>query len=475
MARLLKKDADWAFIEPFLFAVRWQCGHLASNHRLVLDGILWIARREAIVANSSKFEECRRLIQDADSALKLEMPPSEVDPLDPMERALRSEEQKKLWLFAAAQKLSAMTNYQVSLLSEKEQSVRSNLISGSEGLLAIPNKAEIDRAAALGQLRTDREGKGSSGPNEAWPLSNKIDPNLKRFAFDRLANHDACLKSEGIDPRSKQALQNLLSAGIPLALIEEFDRDQSYLRESPSLNETAEESSQTSLVEILSWGFGVCLATGLAAPIMPGSNTPALLSWIDPETRNSLLENPVYHLAGYMGGGLGGAIVPAILVYGIYWGIRRLIKPRTKINWGAILGLGIAFGTMSVLGSYSNSTASNVEPNLHTGRHSTSSIENSLAALAAEMSSQVPIQVDHMTTVTGVAAFGSTLSLYHSIDIYIEPTQIGTTRTDLLLQTRERVCQKPEMAALIEAGVSIYYRYSDMGGNLIDFTIRECN
>ena len=47
MARLLMVDAEWAFFEPFLMAVRGQGGRPASNHRLVLDGIFWIARTGA--------------------------------------------------------------------------------------------------------------------------------------------------------------------------------------------------------------------------------------------------------------------------------------------------------------------------------------------------------------------------------------------------------------------------------------------
>ncbi|WP_413840884.1 MULTISPECIES: IS5 family transposase [Alphaproteobacteria] len=41
------EDAEWAFFEPFLMAVRGQGGRPASNHRLVLDGIFWIARTGA--------------------------------------------------------------------------------------------------------------------------------------------------------------------------------------------------------------------------------------------------------------------------------------------------------------------------------------------------------------------------------------------------------------------------------------------
>ena len=47
MARLLMEDAEWAFFEPFIVAVRGRGGRPASNHRLVLDGIFWIARTGA--------------------------------------------------------------------------------------------------------------------------------------------------------------------------------------------------------------------------------------------------------------------------------------------------------------------------------------------------------------------------------------------------------------------------------------------
>lgn len=40
-------DAEWAFFEPFLMAVRGRGGRPASNHRLVLDGVFWIARTGA--------------------------------------------------------------------------------------------------------------------------------------------------------------------------------------------------------------------------------------------------------------------------------------------------------------------------------------------------------------------------------------------------------------------------------------------
>ena len=39
--------AEWAFFEPFLMATRGQGGRPASNLRLVLDGIFWIARTGA--------------------------------------------------------------------------------------------------------------------------------------------------------------------------------------------------------------------------------------------------------------------------------------------------------------------------------------------------------------------------------------------------------------------------------------------
>lgn len=47
MARLLMEDAEWAFFEQFIDAVRGQGGRKGRNHRLVLDGIFWIARTGA--------------------------------------------------------------------------------------------------------------------------------------------------------------------------------------------------------------------------------------------------------------------------------------------------------------------------------------------------------------------------------------------------------------------------------------------
>ena len=47
MARLLMEDSEWAVFEQFIAAIRGRGGRPASNHRLVLDGIFWIARTGA--------------------------------------------------------------------------------------------------------------------------------------------------------------------------------------------------------------------------------------------------------------------------------------------------------------------------------------------------------------------------------------------------------------------------------------------
>ena len=47
MARNLMSDDEWAFFEGFIRAVRHANGRKPVNHRLVLDGIFWIARTGA--------------------------------------------------------------------------------------------------------------------------------------------------------------------------------------------------------------------------------------------------------------------------------------------------------------------------------------------------------------------------------------------------------------------------------------------
>ena len=44
LARDLMSDEEWAFHERFILAVRAPNGRKPKNHRLVLDGIFWIAR-----------------------------------------------------------------------------------------------------------------------------------------------------------------------------------------------------------------------------------------------------------------------------------------------------------------------------------------------------------------------------------------------------------------------------------------------
>ncbi len=42
--RLLMSNLEWAFFEPFISNIRGRGGRPATNHRLVLDGVFWIAR-----------------------------------------------------------------------------------------------------------------------------------------------------------------------------------------------------------------------------------------------------------------------------------------------------------------------------------------------------------------------------------------------------------------------------------------------
>jgi transposase len=41
------EDTEWVFFEQFIIAIRGRGGHPARNHRLVLNGIFWIARTGA--------------------------------------------------------------------------------------------------------------------------------------------------------------------------------------------------------------------------------------------------------------------------------------------------------------------------------------------------------------------------------------------------------------------------------------------
>ncbi len=39
VAPLLTEDAEWVFLEQFIFAIRGRSGRSARNQRLVLDGV----------------------------------------------------------------------------------------------------------------------------------------------------------------------------------------------------------------------------------------------------------------------------------------------------------------------------------------------------------------------------------------------------------------------------------------------------
>lgn len=47
MARLLMSDTEWAIFAPFVVSTRPRGGRSPRDHRLILDGIFWIARTGA--------------------------------------------------------------------------------------------------------------------------------------------------------------------------------------------------------------------------------------------------------------------------------------------------------------------------------------------------------------------------------------------------------------------------------------------
>ena len=47
VARDLMSDEEWAFFKRFILTVRGRNGRKPTNHRLVLDGVFWIARTGA--------------------------------------------------------------------------------------------------------------------------------------------------------------------------------------------------------------------------------------------------------------------------------------------------------------------------------------------------------------------------------------------------------------------------------------------
>lgn len=113
--------------------------------------------------------------------------------------------------------------------------------------------------------------------------------------------------------------------------------------------------------KIIIFGLAISLFTGLARPISSNSSTPGILGWIVPETRSILLESPLEFIAEYIGFGIGGAILPAVVLYGVYWCIKSIFKPGYMINWWAVLTLSAIFSLFSVVSSYRYADATPLE------------------------------------------------------------------------------------------------------------------
>lgn len=102
-------------------------------------------------------------------------------------------------------------------------------------------------------------------------------------------------------------------------------------------------------------------------------------------------------------------------------------------------------------------------------------IDAGIEKLTSELRGQLPIKVDQITTLVGIAHFGKQIQYMMTIDGELDPSLIPDVRAEQTEINRTNVCrQHPDVPKLFEHGVTMTWQYTDSAGEKFEVSIDRC-
>lgn len=102
-------------------------------------------------------------------------------------------------------------------------------------------------------------------------------------------------------------------------------------------------------------------------------------------------------------------------------------------------------------------------------------LEAEMTAAAAQLSGQLPMQVDPITRVVGVRAEGTEFVYDLAVSQAIPAAQVELMRTTLQRTNQTNICANPAVATFIRRGGSMNHRYTDSAGNRFETRVVSCS
>jgi hypothetical protein len=101
-------------------------------------------------------------------------------------------------------------------------------------------------------------------------------------------------------------------------------------------------------------------------------------------------------------------------------------------------------------------------------------LEAEMTAAAAQISGQLPIQVDAITRVVAVRAEGSEFVYDLQVTRAVPAAQVAQMREVLQRTNQTNICNNQSVATFIARGGSMNHRYTDAAGNRFETRVVSC-
>lgn len=102
-------------------------------------------------------------------------------------------------------------------------------------------------------------------------------------------------------------------------------------------------------------------------------------------------------------------------------------------------------------------------------------LEAEMTAAAAQLSGQLPMQVDPITRVVAVRAEGTEFVYDLQVTQAIPTAQVELMRGTLQRTNQTNICANPAVATFIRRGGSMNHRYTDSAGNRFETRVVSCS
>ncbi|HEV2867111.1 MAG TPA: hypothetical protein VGX37_11415 [Allosphingosinicella sp.] len=103
-----------------------------------------------------------------------------------------------------------------------------------------------------------------------------------------------------------------------------------------------------------------------------------------------------------------------------------------------------------------------------------SSLEYQIAAAIHQISPQLPMRVDDVTTLTAITHEGTNIIYAMAIDQDLPASEIENARSQMQVSNQTALCAQEMTLRLIRMGATMTHRYTDKSGDRFETRVASC-